>query len=148
MALTLPDDFKEFLRLLNSHCVDYLLIGGFAVSYHGYPRTTNDMDIWVAMSRQNAEKLVAVLSEFGFGTPELTMDLFLTEQKVVRMGVPPMRIEILTSISGVDFAACFQSRIEDNIDGTEVKLINLQDLKVNKLASGRFKDLNDLEHLP
>ncbi len=106
MALTLPDDFREFLRLPNFHCVEYLLIGGFAVSYHGYPRTTNDMDIWVAMSRQNAEKLVALLKEFGFDTPELTVDLFLTEQKVVRMGIPPMRIEILTSISGVDFASC------------------------------------------
>ena len=148
MELQLPDDFKEFLKLLTSHQVKYLLIGGFAVGYHGYPRATNDIDIWVAISKENATRLVAAVKEFGFSVPELSDDLFLQGQKIVRMGAPPMRIELLTSISGVEFEECFEDRIEDTIDGVFVNLINLPHLKANKLASGRYKDLNDLEHLP
>jgi len=143
----LPQDFKEFLKLLNSHEVKYLLIGGHAVSYHGYPRSTADMDLWIAIEPQNAEKVVAVLKEFGFDVPELKLDLFLDEDKVIRMGLPPLRIEILTSISGVSFDECYSERIFDTIDGVEVNIISLKHLKINKKASGRFKDLDDLEHL-
>jgi len=148
MVMTqLPQDFKEFLKLLNSHEVKYLLIGGHAVSYHGYPRSTADMDLWIAIEPQNAEKVVAVLKEFGFDVPELKLDLFLDEDKVIRMGLPPLRIEILTSISGVSFDECYSERIFDTIDGVEVNIISLKHLKINKKASGRFKDLDDLEHL-
>jgi hypothetical protein len=147
MVLELPDDFKEFLTLLNSHQIKYLLIGGFAVGYHGYPRTTNDIDIWVEISDENAGKLVAAIQEFGFSLPELSKNLFLQRDKVVRMGIPPMRIEVLTSISGVEFSSCFSNRLEDTIDGVPVYLISLDDLKQNKRASGRHKDLDDLEHL-
>lgn len=146
-TIRLPPDFKEFLRLLNSHQVEYLLIGGHAVGYHGYPRATADMDVWVAIHPQNAEKLVNALKEFGFGVPELSSDLFLKENQVVRMGVPPMRIEVLTTISGVDFRGCYAERIMDLIDGVEVSIINLKHLRANKKASGRHKDLDDLEHL-
>ena len=144
----LPDDFKEFLRLLNAHGVEYLLIGGYAVGYHGYPRATNDMDIWIAIHPDNAERMVAVLHAFGFGTPNLAVNLFLQDHSIVRMGVPPMRIEVLTTISGVQFAACYAERIIAAIDGVDVNLISLQHLKTNKQASGRYKDLDDLEHLP
>jgi len=96
MDIELPPDFKEFLSLLNSKNVKYLLIGGYAVGYHGYPRATNDLDIWIAIHPDNAEQMVVVLREFGFDTPELSVEPFLKEKSIVRMGIPPMRIEILT----------------------------------------------------
>jgi predicted nucleotidyltransferase len=144
----LPPDFKEFLKLLNDNGVRYLLVGGYAVAYHGYPRSTADMDIWIEVDPSNASKLVDALKEFGFSSPDLSVDLFLEKEKVIRMGVPPIRIEILTSISGVMFEECFQSRITDELDGIDVNLISLPHLKVNKEASGRHKDLDDLENLP
>ncbi len=148
VTIQLPPDFKEFLQLLNSHEVEYLLIGGYAVGYYGYPRPTGDMDVWVAMHQRNAEKLVTVLKEFGFHTPELSISLFITPSQIVRLGNPPLRIEILTTISGVAFEECYAQRTRDVIDGVEINLIGLQNLKVNKKASGRLKDLNDLENLP
>jgi len=144
----LPPDFKEFLKLLQVHQVEYLLIGGYAVGYHGYPRATADMDVWVAIHPQNADKLVAVLKEFGFDVPELSAELFLKEHQVIRMGVPPLRIEIVTTISGVSFQECYPERVEALLDGVQVHLISLRHLKINKRASGRHKDLNDLENLP
>lgn len=147
MEIKLPPDFKEFLKLLKANNVQYLLIGGYAVSYYGYPRTTGDIDIWVAIHPENARQLVASLQEFGFDSPDLTTELFLQEKSMVRMGVPPMRIEILTTISGVRFEDCFAKKVVDVLDGVEVNLINLEHLKENKKASGRFKDLDDLEHL-
>lgn len=147
MDIELPNDFKEFLKLLHSHQVEYLLIGGYAVGYHGYPRATNDMDVWVAVRPDNAERLVDAIQAFGFSVPELSEDLFLQEGKIVRMGLPPMRIEILTSISGVTFEQCFAERVMDVIDGVPVNLIDLEHLRMNKKASGRHKDLSDLEYL-
>ncbi len=147
MALTLPPDFKEFLKLLKEYDVRYLLIGGYAVGYHGYPRATEDMDIWVAVHPDNAQKLVAVLKAFGFNDPDLNPNLFMQKPKIVRMGFPPMRLEISTSISGVEFDECYRTRIVDNLDGVEVNLINLENLKKNKKASGRAKDNADLENL-
>ncbi|MCC6603423.1 MAG: hypothetical protein IT327_09455 [Anaerolineae bacterium] len=148
MDIALPPDFKEFLKLLRENEVEYLLIGGYAIGYHGYPRATNDLDVWVAIDPKNAQKIVTALQQFGFQTSDLTDELFLQEKSIVRMGVPPMRIEILTTISGVDFEESFQARIETILDGVEVNLISLSHLKQNKKASGRYKDLDDLEHLP
>lgn len=148
MDTELPPDFKEFLRLLNVHRVEYLLIGGYAVGYHGYPRATQDMDIWIAIHPNNAERVVAALHEFGFEMSELSPELFLQHDNIVRMGVPPLRIEIITAISGVQFEECFRNRITDTISGVTVNLIDLPHLKINKKASGRHKDLDDLEHLP
>jgi len=144
----LPPDFKEFLKLLNSHSVEYLLVGGYAVGYYGYPRATADMDIWIAHTPSNAQKLVAAIKEFGFNVPELTPELFLKENQVIRMGVPPFRIEIVTSASGVTFEECYAARVRAVIDDIEVNLISLDHLKANKRAAGRHKDLDDLEHLP
>jgi hypothetical protein len=136
------------LKLLKEHKVQYLLIGGYAVGYHGYPRATANMDIWIAMRSENAEKIVSVLREFGFDVPELSAELFLKDKQIVRMGVPPVKLEITTSISGVDFDECYRERVIDILDGIEVNLISLKHLKINKKASGRYKDLNDLENLP
>jgi len=148
MDIELPFDFKEFLKLLNEKEVRYLLIGGYAVGYHGYPRATNDMDIWIALHPKNAERVVKVLREFGFNLPELEPALFLKENSIIRMGIPPMRLEISTGISGVEFEECYESRIVDTIDGMQVNIIDLQHLKINKKAAGRLKDLADLENLP
>jgi predicted nucleotidyltransferase len=148
MELELPLDFKEFLKLLNEKSVRYLLIGGYAVGYHGYPRATNDMDVWIAIHPDNAQRIVDVLKEFGFDHPELTPGLFLKENKIIRMGNPPMRLEISTGISGVDFEESYASKIVDTIDGVQVNIIDLPHLKANKKAAGRLKDLADLENLP
>ena len=148
MELTLPPDFKEFLKLLNAYKVRYLLIGGYAVGYHGYARATEDMDIWVAIHPDNARNLVSALEAFGFSQPDLKPELFLDKQKIIRMGVPPIRLEITTAISGVEFDECYNARIVDEVDGIEVDLIDLANLKKNKKASGRAKDLADLEKLP
>jgi predicted nucleotidyltransferase len=144
----LPPDFKEFLKLLNAHEVEYLLIGGYAVGYHGYPRATADMDIWIAMNPANAEKIVAVLKEFGFDLQDLSPELFLEEWQIIRLGVPPVRIEIVTTISGVNFGECYAEKVLGELDGEQVKLIGLKHLKINKEASGRHQDLADLENLP
>ncbi len=148
MATTLPPDFKEFLKLLNEHDVQYLLIGGYAVAYYGYARATEDMDIWIAINPANAQKMVSVLKEFGFQQPALVPDLFLQSPKIIRLGFPPMRLEITTRISGVEFTECYDARIIDELDGVQINIIDLQNLKRNKEASGRPKDLADLEKLP
>jgi hypothetical protein len=147
-TVNLPRDFKEFLRLLNYYQVEYLLIGGYAVAYYGYPRATADFDVWIAVHLQNAEKVVTVLKDFGFDLPELSPELFLKVNQIIRMGVPPVRIEINTGISGVNFRDCYPGKVTDEIDGVEVNFISLLDLKANKRAAGRHKDLDDLENLP
>ncbi|MHC4534628.1 MAG: hypothetical protein ACYS6K_11805 [Planctomycetota bacterium] len=147
-TILLPSDFKEFLKLLNVHQVEYLLIGGYAVGYHGYPRATADMNIWVAMNPSNSQRIVIVLKEFGFDLPELSPELFLKEWQIIRMGVPPIRIEIATTVSGVNFNECYAERVVDTLDGIEVNLISLKHLKLNKKACGRHRDLADLENLP
>ena len=144
-TIQLPPDFKEFLRLLNSNNVEYLLIGGYAVNYYGYARATADLDVWIALDPANAERVAQVLRAFGFERAEAVA--FLAPRKIIRMGVPPVRLEILTSISGVEFAECYAHRVEVDIDGVPVKLIQLDDLKRNKAASGRIKDRLDLEQL-
>jgi hypothetical protein len=147
-TIRLPQDFKDFLRLLNAHQVEYLLIGGYAVGYFGYPRATADMDIWIAMNPANAGKIVTVLKKFGFDLPDLTAELFLKEWQIVRLGIPPVRIEISTTISGVDFSECFTEKVSGELDGEQVNLISLKHLKINKKASGRHQDLADVENLP
>ena len=144
----IPSDFKEFLKLLNENKVEYLLIGGYAVNYYGYVRPTGDMDIWISLSRENAEKVVAALREFGFASPEINAELFVKEKSLVRMGVPPMRLEITNYIDGVEFSESFNERELIQIEEVKVNLISLKHLKAAKLASGRYKDLNDLENLP
>jgi len=148
MAIQLPNDFKEFLKLLNAHQVEYLLIGGYAVGFYGYPRATADMDIWIAMNPTNADKIVTVLKKFGFNPSDLSPELFLKEQQIIRMGLPPVRIELATTISGVNFSECYAERIAGELGGVKVNLISLKHLKANKKASARHQDIADLEHLP
>lgn len=148
MAMELSSDYKEFLRLLNENEVEYLLIGGYAVAYYGYPRYTGDIDFWIALNPTNAERIVKAIKEFGFDSPELTPEFFLNPKLILRIGVEPYRLEVTTKIDGVDFAECYARRNEVEIDGVKVNLISLEHLKINKRASGRNKDLADLENLP
>ena len=147
-APLLTDDFKEFLRLLNVHDVDYLLIGGYAVAVHGYPRATIDLDVWVRAVQENAARVVGALQAFGFESPQLTPRLFVLPDQIVRFGVPPFRIEIMTTISGVTYDECRANAETHDVDGILVPVISRDDLKRNKRAAGRHKDLADLEQLP
>jgi len=147
-TIRLPQDFKEFLKLLNEHEVRYLIIGGYAVAYYGYPRAANDLGSWIEKEPQNAEKLIQVLKRFGFDDNEMKPEMFLKKDQTIRIGHPPIRIELLTSISGVQFQPCFDSRTADSIDGIEMQIMGLKELKTNKKASGRHIDLHDVEHLP
>jgi predicted nucleotidyltransferase len=146
--IQLPSVFSDLLKSLNTHEVKYLVIGGYAVVYHGHPRMTGDIDIWVEQSPVNAERVSDALNAFGFDPGVLAPGTFLKDNQLVRMGHPPFRVEVMTSPSGVDFAACYERRVEDEIEGAAVPFISLSDLKQNKQASGRTKDLNDLEQLP
>lgn len=146
-TIRLQEDFKEFLKLLEAFDVDYLLVGGYAVGFYGYPRPTGDIDVWVSRSYENAEKIVAVLDEFGFSSSDITAELFTLVKSIVRMGIPPFKLEIITHIDGVEFDPCFDRKESAIIDGCNVNLISLADLKVNKQASGRPKDINDLQNL-
>lgn len=147
MALQLADDFKEFLKLLNANNVEYLLIGGYAVSYYGFVRATADMDVWIRMSEQNADSMVKVLVEYGFSVPQLSQELFLKERNVVRMGNSPLRLEIQLTISGCHFDDCYRRRKQVIFDGVPVWIIDKADLLLNKKAAGRPKDLLDVIEL-
>lgn len=142
-----PRDFKEFLKLLNSKQIEYLVIGGYAVGFHGYPRATGDLDVWISANEKNALKMVEALRQFGFDLPDLNKEVFLKEKKVIRMGVPPMRLEILTSIDGVRFDECFSNRVIADFDDFKVNFISKKDLLTNKRASGRPQDMVDCDKL-
>lgn len=146
--LHVPGDFREFLKLLGSHKIEYLLVGGYAVSLHGYVRTTGDLDIWVRVGPENAARLKAALVEFGFSGPDVREELFLDPDSIIRMGVPPVRIEILTRISGLDFDEAYSRRQVRTMENVTFNLISLEDLKTNKRAAGRHKDLDDIDNLP
>lgn len=147
-TIRLARDFKEFLQLLRSARIEYLLVGGYAVAHYGHPRATGDLDIWIAVTDRNAKELVRVLREFGFDVPELSEELFKQPRRVIRMGVPPVRIEILTNIDGVEFDDCYRRRQTCEIDGVTIDVISLDDLKRNKRATGRHQDLDDVDRLP
>ena len=146
--IELHPDFKDFLRLLNSHGVEYLVVGGYAVGYYGYPWATGDMDIWVAVSDVNAEKSAQTLRDFGLPEEEAIRDLFIKKDKMIRMGIPPIRIAVITGASGINFEECYLRREVIDIDDIPVNFIALEDLKTNKQACGRYKDLEDLQHVP
>ena len=139
-------DFKEFAELLDAKGVEYLLVGGYALAAHGHPRYTGDIDFWVRPAEDNLARLMDALHSFGFGSLGLSVGDF-TGDTVVQLGHPPRRIDLLTAIDGVSFEACFARREQVVIDGVPLSIIGLEDFKTNKRASGRAKDLADLESL-
>jgi len=140
-------DFREFIQSLNGNDVRYLVVGGYAVAFHGHPRYTKDLDIWIELSAENASRMVKALEQFGFESLGLTEGDFQVPDQVVQLGYPPNRIDIVATPDGVDFATCYASRVQSEIDGVPIQFIDLDNLRRNKAASGRLQDLADLEHL-
>jgi predicted nucleotidyltransferase len=143
----LNQDFKEFIQSLNDNGVRYLVIGGYAVAFHGHPRYTKDIDIWIEMGAANAANIVEALEQFGFASLGLQASDFLMPDQIIQLGYPPNRIDIFTTIAGVDFETCYAARVQAEIDGTQVNFIDLENLKRNKKAVGRHQDLADIENL-
>ncbi len=139
--------FLDFLGLLEKHKVEYMVVGGYAVGVHGFPRFTGDLDIFVAIGRENAGRLIGVFSEFGFASLNLTPEDFLEPDMVIEIGREPMKIQLLTGIDGVSFDRCRRDRIQVNVSGFEVPFIGLESLLANKAASPRSRDRIDLEEL-
>lgn len=140
-------DFKEFIQFLNDNEVHYLVVGGYAVALHGYPRYTKDIDIWIESSLDNADRLLKALNQFGFGLVGLKIEDFLEPDQIIQLGYPPNRIDLLTSLVGVEFESCYESRIMVTIEDMLVNFIDIANLKKNKKASGRLQDLADVENL-
>jgi predicted nucleotidyltransferase len=139
-------DFKEFAELLNARSVDYLVVGGYALAAHGHPRYTGDIDFWVRPTTENIARLLSALDDFGFGSLGLTASDFATNT-VVQLGQPPRRIDLMTSIDGVTFEACFARCERVELAGVRLNIIGLDDFRINKRSVGRLKDLADLESL-
>lgn len=140
-------DFRAFVRLLNEKDVRYLIVGGSAVAFHGHPRYTKDLDLWIDRNPENAGRLIHALDAFGFGAVGLSDDDSLKPGRIIQLGRPPHRIDILTELRGVRFPDAFEGRITADIDGVPFQFIALEDLKRNKRAVGRHQDLADLENL-
>ena len=146
MEFELPKDFRELLESFNRHEVRYLLIGGYAVGLHGYPRSTTDIDIAVADDRQNAERIVSALAEFGF-TSDVSPELFTRKDSLVVMGVEPVAVDILNYLNGLNFDESYSSRRVIRVEDIDVSVLSLEDLIRNKEETGRLKDLADVEEL-
>jgi hypothetical protein len=142
--IPIPHDFREFLKLLNQHRVRYLVVGGYSVAYHGYPRYTGDIDIYVAISSRNAVALAKVFRDFGFADGGPDPAAFQERGQVIRIGREPMRLEILNAIDGVSFDACFRRRTRARLDNLTINFIGYDDLLKNKRCAGRPKDLADV----
>lgn len=143
----LTSDFKEFAALLNAHGVEYLVVGGYALAAHGRPRYTGDLDFWVGTGPGNARRVLDALDAFGFGQLGISEADLAVPDQVIQLGYPPGRIDLLTSIDGVDFASAWPRRMTVPVDGVALHFIGLDDFKTNKRASGRLRDLADLEAL-
>lgn len=147
MTVKLDPNFREFIELLLENDVAFMVVGGYAVAAHGRPRYTGDLDIWVLVEEENADKLIQTIRDFGFASLELTADDFLTEEHVVQFGREPVRIDLLTSLDGVSFSECSERVVHLEIDGMSVPFISREDLLRNKRSSGRARDLADVEAL-
>ncbi len=145
--MELQPDFKELLELLNENSVKYLIIGGYAVAFYGAPRFTGDLDIYIQPTRENAEKLMKSLLAFGFGGLDLSVADFINPERVVQLGLPPVRIDFITSIDGVTWEEAWTNRVSKIYAGIDVMFIGRNELIRNKMASARKRDLSDVEAL-
>jgi predicted nucleotidyltransferase len=145
--MTLAQDFEDFIKLLNKHQIDYMVVGGYALAFHGKPRHTGDLDIWINTSEDNAEKLVLAIKEFGLSSLGLSKSDFMQEGYVTQIGYPPLRIDILNSIDGVQFETAFLNKLLVDVNGIEIKYIGLRDFIDNKNASGRSQDIADIKEI-
>jgi hypothetical protein len=140
-------DFRDLLELFNKHQVEFLLVGGYALAFHGAPRYTGDMDIFVHASSLNAARIMVALAEFGFGSVGLAAEDFQKENRVIQLGVPPVRIDIVTSLTGISWEDAYTNRVHGKYGDVLVPYIGREQFISNKKAVGRQKDLADLEAL-
>jgi hypothetical protein len=145
--MEVQQDFKELLELFNAYRVQYVIVGGYALAFHGAPRYTGDIDILVRPDEDNARRVLSALHEFGFGSVGLEISDFCSPEKVVQLGVPPVRADIITSISGVSWEEAFSGRVKGKYGDIPVFYIGRDQFILNKEAIGRKKDLADLEAL-
>jgi hypothetical protein len=145
--MPLTKDSREFIGCLHSNKVKFLIVGALAVSWHGFPRYSGDIDFFVRPGRENATRLMLALEQFGFGGLGITLDDLSAEDRVIQLGVEPNRIDLMTSISGISFEEAWESRVPATIDGVVVNFIGREALIRNKRASGRAKDLIDVHEL-
>jgi len=145
--MPLSKDLREFVALLNSNEVEYLVVGAFAVAYHGFPRYTGDLDLLVRPSSENAQRVLRALAQFGFRSLAIQIDDLQTPGKVIQLGVQPNRIDIITSISGVSFDEAWATRAAATLEGIGTQFIGRTALIQNKQSTGRAKDLGDVEEL-
>jgi hypothetical protein len=145
--MDLPNDFKELLELFNKHRVEYLVVGGYALAFHGAPRVTGDIDLFIRPAPENAERILTALDEFGFGSLILSKDDLTTPGMVVQLGVPPIRIDLITRVSGVSWEKADAGKAAGRYGETPVHFIGREDLITNKKATGRAKDIADVEAL-
>ena len=138
-------DFKELLELFNSHGVEYLVVGAYALAFYGAPRNTGDIDLLVKPDPTNAQRILAALTAFGFASLGLQLEDFCTAEKVIQLGVPPVRIDLLTSLSGITWDEAFQGRMIGQYGGISVQFIGKSEFIKNKRATGRKKDAADIE---
>ena len=143
--MALNRDLKEFLQLLVKHDVEFMLVGAHAVAVHGFPRNTEDIDFWIRRDRANAVKVMAALTEFGFGDLDLKVEDLLDENTVIQLGKEPHRIDLLTFLTGLDFEDCIRRKFDAIYDGVPISVIGREDLLKNKRATGRSKDKGDVE---
>ena len=145
--MILNPDFKEFIKLLEEHEVKYLTVGGYALAYHGYPRFTQDIDFWIWTDKANASKIVHVLEDFGFKSLRISDKDFTSKDNIIQLGYPPNRIDLITQIDGVDFEIAYQNKDVFQEEEIRINFIGIDELMINKRASGRLQDLADLEIL-
>lgn len=145
--MDIQKDFEEFLKLLNKKKVEYVVVGGYAVAFHGFVRATKDIDVFFNSSIQNIQRLKMVLNEFGFPVDGLDAVAFSEHGKIIRMGVAPVMIELINAISGVSFKTAWKNRVTGAYGKTKVFYLSKPDLLKNKRASGRLRDLVDVEEL-
>jgi len=145
--MKLQKDLREFIELLNGLEARYLVVGAFAVAYHGHPRYTGDIDLFIDVSVDNGQRLLSAINDFGFSDAGLTLSDLTQPDQVIQLGLSPNRIDLMTFLSGVSFEEAWASRDQGEIDGVRVSFISREMLKRNKTASGRLQDLADLEHL-
>jgi hypothetical protein len=146
--MDLNRDYQELLQSFVSHNVRFLIVGGYALAAHGHPRYTKDLDIWVWTDPSNAERIVMSLESFGFDGLELSAQDFQEPGVVVQLGREPQRVDILTFATGLDFVSAYENRMMVSIGNLEVPFVSIDDLRTNKLATGRLRDIADAADLP
>ena len=145
--MVLDKDFKEFIQLLNGHKVKYLVIGGYAVNFHGYPRYTKDIDFWIWLDKENVQHLLSVIKDFGFGSLGLTESDFLNPKNIIQLGQEPFRIDILMELEETDFDSCYLRKTQSTVDNVSIDFLHIDDLIAVKKIDGRFQDLADADNL-